>query len=86
MTTTQRPTPTPPAEHEPVTVTHSRTHSPWPLAAAVALACVIGPGTAWLLLYAPLTPLQRLATAAGIPLLLALAAVATTHLDRPTPQ
>ncbi len=83
MTTTQHPTP---PEQEPVTVTHGPTRSPWPLIAAITLTAIVGPGTAWLLLYAPLTPLQRLATAAGIPLLLALAAAATTHLDRPTPQ
>ncbi len=77
MTTTQQPT-----EHEPATVTHGPTRSPWPLAAAVVVATVVGPGTAWLLLYAPLTPLQRLATTAGIPVGLALVAAATTLLGR----
>ncbi len=80
MTTTQHPAP--PAEQEPVTLTHGPTRAPWPLTAAIGLAAVIGPGTAWLLLYAPLTPLHRLATAAGIPVGLALVAAATTLLGR----
>ncbi len=81
MTTTQHPT-----EHEPATVTHSPTRSPWPLATALVMATVVGPSTAWLLLYAPLTPLQRLATAAGIPLGLGLVGAATTLLGRRTHQ
>ncbi len=80
MTTTQHPTPL--AEQEPVAVTHGPTRSPWPLIAAITLADVVGPGTAWLLLYAPLTPLQRIGTAAGIPVGLALVAAFTTRFGR----
>ncbi len=67
-------------------MTHGPTRSPWPPAAAIGLAAVVGPGTAWLLLYAPHTPIQRLATAAGIPVGLALVAAATTLLGRRTDQ
>ena len=89
MTTTQpptdlqvtRPQPAPsaePAKAETITVTR---RSPRPHLAALTLALVTGPATAWLLLYAPLTTTQQLLTAAGVPILLALLAAGSALLD-----
>ncbi len=66
------------------TVERVERRSPWPLLTALGLTVIVGPATAWLLLSASLTPFQRLAVAAGVPITLGLLTVASTHLDRST--
>jgi hypothetical protein len=84
-----RPQPTPPikpvraepARGETAIVTR---RSPWPYFAVVALAVVVGPVTAWLLLYAPVAGWQRFGVAVGIPVGLGALAVLSTRYDQPT--
>ena len=72
--TLHQPPTTGPDGVEPITVEHVEHRSPWPLAAAIALAAIVGPAVAWLLLYAPLSDPERIAVAAATPATLGLGA------------
>jgi hypothetical protein len=82
LTTTQtRPSPSDePTKVETITVTR---RSPWPHFAALTLALVTGPTTAWLLLYASLGSWERFGVAAGVPVGLGALAVGLTRFDQP---
>ena len=76
--------PTPGVLKPPITIEHVNPRCSWPLLAAIALAAAVGPATAWLLIYAPLTTTQRLIITAAVPVGLGLLGAASTLLDRET--
>lgn len=76
MTTTHRRPPKMqpqrPTAPEPITVERITNRPFWPIAGALMLAAIVGPAVAWLLLFAALSPSERIGVAAGVPVALGL--------------